>query len=112
MASNDDSINNAVKFEKMQLILRVVGTFGHDGALLQEIEGIQTNNFIFRVHFCNIFSKLFSVKFIRIFQREIVTDWVHELIEMGSILKGDDGRLRVWDESYMRHTDDYLEYAF
>lgn len=46
MASNDEMQNvdecyNASKSDEMELILFTVGTFGNDGALLEDIQGIQ-----------------------------------------------------------------------
>lgn len=66
MASNDmvglengKQCSVAVMFEEMELILFTVGSFGYDGALLQDINGIK-NNSIFCKHFSIFFVLFFS----------------------------------------------------
>lgn len=44
--ATDASIRNYVKYEEMEIIMRTVGTFGEDGASLEDLEGIQ-KKFVF-----------------------------------------------------------------
>lgn len=50
-------------------------------------------------------------KFWRYFGHEISIKYLNQLIDWGRILKHNDARLYVCDESYMKYTDEYLNHC-